>query len=290
MSDCSMRLKPRIDEPSNISSLSSAFSSSSTGIETFLSWPYSSVNCSRMNLASSPPAALDQLVLVHRCGLLRQNASGAALRAHGLAGAPGRRNLLHRTRPRIGARASVDVDAPHAYKDGHGGPIVNAPGAGSGTSRSRSNRKRPSRTASTATRRSVVSPIRVERALAEQAVVEPRSRARPGRRPRSCRRSGVIASSTTPSGLGGVDRVRARLAVQPRVVVDEVGAAAGQAIGGQRPEQHARVRSAAAPAARRKSSEKAPRWRSAARRRDRRRSPCAGRARAAPPRRRGAPE
>ena len=47
MSDCSMRLKPRIDEPSNISSLSSAFSSSSTGIETFLTWPYGSVNCSR---------------------------------------------------------------------------------------------------------------------------------------------------------------------------------------------------------------------------------------------------
>ena len=47
MSDCSMRLKPRIDEPSNMSSLSSAFSSSSTGIETFLSCPYSSVNCSR---------------------------------------------------------------------------------------------------------------------------------------------------------------------------------------------------------------------------------------------------
>ena len=39
MSDCSMRLKPRIDEPSNMSSLSSAFSSSSTGIETFLTGP-----------------------------------------------------------------------------------------------------------------------------------------------------------------------------------------------------------------------------------------------------------
>ena len=39
MSDCSIRLYPRIDEPSNMSSLSSAFSSSSTGIETFLSAP-----------------------------------------------------------------------------------------------------------------------------------------------------------------------------------------------------------------------------------------------------------
>ena len=47
MSDCSIRLKPRIDDPSNISSLSSAFSSSSTGIETFLTAPYGSVNCSR---------------------------------------------------------------------------------------------------------------------------------------------------------------------------------------------------------------------------------------------------
>src|SRR6476660_1213075 len=47
MSDCSIRLKPRIDDPSNISSLSSAFSSSSTGIDTFLTAPYGSVNCSR---------------------------------------------------------------------------------------------------------------------------------------------------------------------------------------------------------------------------------------------------
>ena len=39
MSDCSMRLNPLIDEPSNMSSLSSAFSSSSTGIETFLTAP-----------------------------------------------------------------------------------------------------------------------------------------------------------------------------------------------------------------------------------------------------------
>jgi hypothetical protein len=47
MSDCSIRLNPRIDEPSNMSSLSSAFSSSSTGIETFLTAPYGSVNCKR---------------------------------------------------------------------------------------------------------------------------------------------------------------------------------------------------------------------------------------------------
>ena len=47
MSDCSIRLNPRIDEPSNMSSLSSAFSSSSTGIDTFLTGPYGSVNCSR---------------------------------------------------------------------------------------------------------------------------------------------------------------------------------------------------------------------------------------------------
>ena len=39
MSDCSIRLNPRIDEPSNMSSLSSAFSSSSTGMETFLTAP-----------------------------------------------------------------------------------------------------------------------------------------------------------------------------------------------------------------------------------------------------------
>ena len=39
MSDCSIRLNPRIDDPSDISSLSSAFSSSSTGIETFLTAP-----------------------------------------------------------------------------------------------------------------------------------------------------------------------------------------------------------------------------------------------------------
>ena len=52
MSDFSMRLNPRIEEPSNISSLSSAFSSSSDGIEMFFSWPYSSVNCRRMNLTS----------------------------------------------------------------------------------------------------------------------------------------------------------------------------------------------------------------------------------------------
>ena len=47
MSDCSIRLNPRIDDPSNISSLSSAFSSSSTGIETFLTAPYGSVNWRR---------------------------------------------------------------------------------------------------------------------------------------------------------------------------------------------------------------------------------------------------
>ena len=52
MSDFSMRLKPRIEEPSNISSLSRAFSSSAAGIETFFSWPYSSVNCRRTNLTS----------------------------------------------------------------------------------------------------------------------------------------------------------------------------------------------------------------------------------------------
>src|SRR3954467_11247995 len=53
MSDCSIRLKPRIDDPSNISSLSSAFSSSSTGIDTFLTAPYGSVNCSRTNATLS---------------------------------------------------------------------------------------------------------------------------------------------------------------------------------------------------------------------------------------------
>ena len=52
MSDCSMRLKPRIDEPSNMSSLLSALSSSSTGIETFRRCPYSSVKISRTNLTS----------------------------------------------------------------------------------------------------------------------------------------------------------------------------------------------------------------------------------------------
>ena len=52
MSDCSMRLKPRIDEPSNMSSLSSALSSSSTGIETFRRCPYSSVKTRRTNLTS----------------------------------------------------------------------------------------------------------------------------------------------------------------------------------------------------------------------------------------------
>src|SRR6185437_4378211 len=53
MSDCSIRLNPRIDEPSNISSLSSAFSSSSNGMETFLTAPYGSVNWRRMNATSS---------------------------------------------------------------------------------------------------------------------------------------------------------------------------------------------------------------------------------------------
>src|SRR3954449_3939797 len=53
MSDCSIRLKPRIDEPSNISSLSSAFSSSSTGMETFFTAPYGSVNCRRTNATLS---------------------------------------------------------------------------------------------------------------------------------------------------------------------------------------------------------------------------------------------
>ena len=53
MSDCSMRLKPRIEEPSNISSLSSAFSSSSTGMETFFTAPYGSVNWSRTNATLS---------------------------------------------------------------------------------------------------------------------------------------------------------------------------------------------------------------------------------------------
>ena len=52
MSDFSMRLNPRIEEPSNISSLSRAFSSSAAGIEMFFSWPYSSVNCRRTNLTS----------------------------------------------------------------------------------------------------------------------------------------------------------------------------------------------------------------------------------------------
>ena len=52
MSDFSMRLKPRIEEPSNISSLSRAFSSSEDGIEMFFNWPYSSVNCRRTNLTS----------------------------------------------------------------------------------------------------------------------------------------------------------------------------------------------------------------------------------------------
>ena len=47
-----MRLNPRIEEPSNISSLSRAFSSSAAGIEMFFNWPYSSVNCRRMNLTS----------------------------------------------------------------------------------------------------------------------------------------------------------------------------------------------------------------------------------------------
>ena len=65
MSDCSIRLNPRIDEPSNISSLSSAFSSSSTGIETFLTAPYGSVNCSRTNATLSRAAALEDLLLVH---------------------------------------------------------------------------------------------------------------------------------------------------------------------------------------------------------------------------------
>ena len=53
MSDCSIRLNPRIDDPSNMSSLSSAFSSSSTGIETFLTAPYGSVNWRRTNATLS---------------------------------------------------------------------------------------------------------------------------------------------------------------------------------------------------------------------------------------------
>src|SRR6201746_811988 len=52
MSDFSRRLVPRIGEPSNISWLSRAFSSSVAGIEMFFSWPYSSVNCRRTNFTS----------------------------------------------------------------------------------------------------------------------------------------------------------------------------------------------------------------------------------------------
>src|SRR3954451_3260096 len=75
MSDCSIRLKPRIDEPSNIRSLSSAFSNSSTGIDTFLTAPYGSVNCSRTKATLSR----------------RQRSSTSCLSMTLLGGRPGKR-------------------------------------------------------------------------------------------------------------------------------------------------------------------------------------------------------
>ena len=52
MSDSSMRVKPSIEEPSNMISPSSAFSNWLVGTSTFLLWPWMSVNWSRRNLAS----------------------------------------------------------------------------------------------------------------------------------------------------------------------------------------------------------------------------------------------
>src|SRR6267378_2388461 len=49
MSDSSMRTKPSIEEPSNITSPSSAFSNWLSGTSTFLLTPRMSVNCSRKN-------------------------------------------------------------------------------------------------------------------------------------------------------------------------------------------------------------------------------------------------
>ena len=48
MSDSSMRVKPSIEEPSNMIWPSSAFSNWLRGISTFLMIPRMSVNCSRM--------------------------------------------------------------------------------------------------------------------------------------------------------------------------------------------------------------------------------------------------